>query len=271
MRVRIHWLMALSLVAVVATPLRAQVAWQIGDQDWCDESAGGRDSAWACEVRIATLSAAGELDVDGGPNGGIEVEAWSGTQVEVEARVTARAPDEARADELLRSVDIAADGGRITADGARQERRESWSVSYRIRVPTATDLTLRTTNGGIDVTNVSGDIDFRATNGGVTLVGLAGDVRGRTTNGGLRIELAGSAWTGDGMDVETTNGGVTMLIPAGYSAVLEVGTTNGGIDIDFPVTIQGRLGRRALRTTLGDGGSPVRAVTTNGGVHVTRL
>jgi hypothetical protein len=223
-----------------------------------------------CEVRTVTLPATAALDVDGGPNGGIEVEAWTGAQVEIEARVSARAPDEVRAEELLRSVEISAEGGRIAADGARQERRESWSVSYRIRVPTDTDLTLRTTNGGIDVANVSGDIDFRATNGGVELIGLAGDVRGRTTNGGLRIELAGNSWTGSGMDVETTNGGVTMMIPEGYSAELEVGTTNGGIEVDFPVTIQGRIGRRALRTTLGDGGSPVRAVTTNGGVRVVR-
>jgi DUF4097 and DUF4098 domain-containing protein YvlB len=84
------------------------------------------------------------------------------------------------------------------------------------------------------------------------------------------VELAGDSWDGGGMDVETTNGGVTMTIPDGYSAELEVGTTNGGIDIDFPVTIQGRLGRRQLRTTLGDGGSTIRAVTTNGGVRVAR-
>ena len=269
MRVRIGCLLAASF-ATAAAPLQAQVSWQLADQAWCDESDGGRESAWVCEVRTVTVPATGELDVDGGPNGGMEVEAWTGTQVEIEARVSAHAPDEARAEELLRSVDISADGGRIFADGARQERRESWSVSYRIRVPADTDLTLRTVNGGIDVTDVSGDIDFRATNGGVSLVGLAGDVRGRTTNGGLRIELAGSTWTGSGMDVETTNGRVTMMIPDGYSAELEVGTTNGGIDIDFPVTIQGRIGRRALRTTLGDGGSPIRAVTTNGGVRVAR-
>jgi hypothetical protein len=269
MRVQVCCALALSLV-VAAAPLRAQVTWQVGDQAWCDDSDGGGQSARVCEVRTVTLPATAALDVDGGPNGGIEVEAWTGTQIEIEARVTARASDEARAEELLRSVEIIAEGGRIAADGARQERRESWTVSYRIRVPTDTDLTLSTTNGGIDVANVSGDIDFRATNGGVELIGLAGDVRGRTTNGGLRIELAGNSWTGSGMDVETTNGGVTMMIPEGYSAELEVGTTNGGIEVDFPVTIQGRIGRRALRTTLGDGGSPVRAVTTNGGVRVVR-
>jgi hypothetical protein len=253
---------------VVAAPARGQTQWQVGDQGWCDDYDG--DNERYCEVRVATLPATGELDVDGGPNGGIDVEAWDGAQVEVEARITANARSQERADEIAADIELVAEDGRISSDGPRNLRREGWAVSYRVRVPRDTDLRLSTVNGGIDVREVSGDIDFRATNGGVTLAGLAGDVRGRTTNGGLRVELAGDSWDGGGMDVETTNGGVTMTIPDGYSAELEVGTTNGGIDIDFPVTIQGRLGRRQLRTTLGDGGSTIRAVTTNGGVRVAR-
>jgi DUF4097 and DUF4098 domain-containing protein YvlB len=103
----------------------------------------------------------------------------------------------------------------------------------------------------------------------VHLTEVGGDVTGRTTNGGLHIELAGTRWSGEGLDVETTNGGITLLVPEDFSARLETGTVNGGIDIDFPVMVQGRVGRR-LATTLGDGGPTVRAVTTNGGVKVQR-
>ena len=142
-------------------------------------------------------------------------------------------------------------------------------MSYRVRVPKSTDLMLRTTNGGIDVAEVSGAIDFRATNGGVRLTGVAGDVRGHTTNGGLHVELAGDGFAGAGMDVETTNGGVTLVVPEDYDAELVTGTVNGGIDVDFPITVRGRIGRQ-LRTTLGDGGPTIRAMTTNGGVKIRR-
>jgi hypothetical protein len=91
----------------------------------------------------------------------------------------------------------------------------------------------------------------------------------RTMNGGLDVELAGTSWEGTRLDVETRNGGVDLSIPDGYSAELEVGTVNGRLEVDFPVTIQGRLDRH-LRTTLGGGGEPVRVVTTNGGVTVRR-
>ena len=264
MRIRMGTLCVAMLVAV--TPADAQ--WQLGDQAWCDDDDG--DRARFCEVRTISLAATGALEVDGGPNGGISVEAWDGVRVEVEARVSTSARTQDVADELAGAIELIAEAGRLDAEGPRTGRGESWAVGYRIRVPRDTDLRLRTTNGGIDVEQVVGDVEVRTTNGGVTLVGLSGAVNGRTTNGGLHVELTGDRWTGGGLDVQTTNGGVTLLVPEGYSAELQVGTTNGGIDLDFPVTIQGRLGRRQLSTTLGDGGATIRAVTTNGGVRVVR-
>jgi len=44
---------------------------------------------------------------------------------------------------------------------------------------------------------------------------------------------------------------------------------NGGISLDFPVTVQGRIGR-SLDIELGEGGATVRAMTTNGGVRIVR-
>ena len=189
--------------------------------------------------------------------------------MEVVAKVWADAGSEARAQELAGAIRIAWEGSRLSADGPDTGRRESWSVSYEIKVPEKTDLDLQTVNGGIDVEGVSGDIRFQAVNGGVHLAGVGGEVRGATRNGGLQIELDGGRWSGTGLDARTTNGGVTVSIPRGYSAELETGTVNGGFDIDFPVMVQGRIGH-TLRTTLGEGGPPIRAMTTNGGVRIIR-
>jgi hypothetical protein len=51
--------------------------------------------------------------------------------------------------------------------------------------------------------------------------------------------------------------------------VLDAGTVNGGLDLGFPITVQGTVGRR-LTTQLGAGGATIRASTTNGGVSVRR-
>ncbi|MGD2047125.1 MAG: DUF4097 family beta strand repeat-containing protein [Gemmatimonadota bacterium] len=262
-------LLAAVLTLVVAAPLEARQSWQLADQEWCEDSRGGGSSERLCEVRSSTLSATDGVAVNAGANGAVEVEAWDRDEIEVVTRVQARARSAARAQEILDAVDVSWDDGRLEADGPRTGRRESWTVSYRLRVPRSTDLRLRTTNGGISVAGVSGDIDVRAVNGGVSFAGLSGDVRGRTTNGGLTVELTDTSWDGAGLDLETTNGGVRMSVPEQYSAELELSTRNGRIDLDFPATVQGRMGR-SLRTTLGDGGPTIRAATTNGSVEVSR-
>jgi DUF4097 and DUF4098 domain-containing protein YvlB len=222
-----------------------------------------------CETLEADFDPVGRLSVDGGANGGVEVTGWSGDRIAVRARVWGQARDQDRAREIADEVRLSMRGGRLEADGPDTGRRESWGVTWEVRVPRDTDLRVETMNGGITVADVRGEIDVRALNGGVHLAGVAGDVRGRTTNGGVHVELDGRRWDGAGLDVETTNGGVTIEVPADYSARLETGTVNGGLHLDFPVTVQGRIGRR-LATTLGEGGATVRAVTTNGGVSIVR-
>ena len=261
-------LLVLVACLAAAAPGAAQLAWERGEEGWCDRDWGGREDDRYCEVLTASMASSGALRIDGGRNGGVDIVAGTGSQVHIRAKVFANARSADRAEEIARQVDVRVDGDRIYADGPDTGRRESWGVSYELTVPANTDLEIETHNGGISVEDVTGEITFEALNGGVHLTGVAGDVRGRTTNGGLHIELDGDRWDGAGLDAETTNGGIELYVPEGYSAELETGTVNGGIDIDFPVTVQGRIGRR-LRTTLGSGGPLVRVVTTNGGVSIT--
>ena len=105
------------------------------------------------------------------------------------------------------------------------------------------------------------------------LSGLAGTVKGRTSNGGVDIELDGASWRGEGLDVQTNNGGVKLSIPEQYSAHLETSTVNGGMSSDIPVTVQGQITERRPRdisVDLGAGGAPIRVRTHNGGVKVSK-
>ncbi|MEE8595389.1 MAG: hypothetical protein V3T25_05910 [Gemmatimonadota bacterium] len=252
-----------AFLLVIATGARAQ---DVGK--WCDESYDDDEGRY-CEVREQTLPATGSVTVDAGPNGGVAVTGGNRNDVKVEAKVHARAKTQARARQIAQEVSILADGGTIRAEGPKAGEDESWAVSFRLSVPARTDLSLETLNGGIGIEGVSGDLEFRAVNGGVSLVDVSGYVSGSTTNGGLSIELTGDEWEGEGLDVKTTNGGVNLQIPEGYSARLETGTVNGRLEIGFPVTVQGRLDKM-LTTELGSGGKLIRARTTNGGVKISR-
>jgi hypothetical protein len=257
---------------LTATPSLAQLG--NSTDPWCDDGRdvrSGDERATFCEVRDFTLPAAGAtLTVDAAPNGGISVEGSDRGDITVRARVnaTARTMEQARA--LASRIDLVTTAERIEARGPNGlGDRESWSVSYRIEAPRTTPLSLQTTNGGISIKNVQSEIRFRTVNGGVQLSSLAGSVEGSTSNGGIKVDLDGTTWQGQGMDVSTSNGGVTLRIPGDYSAHLEAGTVNGGLNIDFPVTVQGRLGR-TISTDLGSGGPTLRVKTNNGGVRIQR-
>jgi hypothetical protein len=233
-----------------------------------DADRGDNDDHRHCEVREERLPA-GPLAVDAGQNGGIRVEGWDGNDILVRAVVQASARDEAQAKAMAGQVEVRTGGGRVTAVGPDRRNREWWSVSYRISVPRRTDLDLNASNGGITIANVTGAITFDTTNGGVRLADLSGRVNGRTRNGGVNVMLGGSSWEGEGLDVETSNGGVTLSIPASYNAQLETRTVNGGFRFDYPLTLSGELSpRQGITTTLGSGGAPVRVRTTNGGLRL---
>jgi hypothetical protein len=217
----------------------------------------------ACETRDLTLAALGgkTLTIDGSQNGGISVRGWNGTDVRVRAMVQTWGGN---AQQRLSAVQIKTDNNRLRAEGSGSD---NWSVSYEVFVPQQTSLALNTNNGGISLQDVSGAITFKTMNGGVSLTGLGGDVKGHTTNGGLSISLAGDKWDGTGLDVATTNGGITWLVPQNYSAQLLTSTSAGGVNADFPITRNGSRGRE-IAATLGKGGAPVKAITTNGGISV---
>lgn len=250
----------LVLACSLAAPARG------ADRECRDEGGDDRYERY-CEVRELTLPA-GRVEVDAAPNGGIEVHGSDRSDVRIRAKVVAqgRTLDEARA--LAAEVRIETSGG-VRSVGPRTGRDRNYWVSYELFVPEVTDLKLETLNGGIALHEVKGTVEFKTMNGGVTLDSTAGSVRGRTTNGGVDVSLRGAAWEGEGLDVETTNGGVKVRIPSDYNARLVTGTVNGGMRLDFPVTVQGRIDRR-LDVTLGQGGPTVRVMTTNGGVVVGR-
>ena len=257
--------------ALLAIPAASSPGQSRDAQRWLDDCRNGRwgrDREQLCDVREQTIPGRASLRVDGRENGGIKVIGADRNDILVISKIQAQAETAGEAKELASGIRVEI-GDDIRADGPSTRWRSSWSVSYEIHVPRKISLDLTANTGGISIENVDGRLEFETNNGGVSLTGVSGNVRGSTSNGGVDVVLTGDSWSGEGLDVRTTNGGVELAVPANYSAQLETGTVNGGMEIGFPITVQGRINRR-LTTTLGKGGPLVRVTTTNGGVAIRR-
>ncbi len=240
------------------------------NNNWSDE-----DRVSISDLREMTVVSSGALTVDAGRNGGISVKGEDRNDVLVKACVQAWGPTEEAARSLAAGINVNT-SSEIKADGPRDS---GWSVSFQIVVPKNTNTKLTAHNGGISISNVDGNAEFETTNGGVVVTNAAGSVKGRTMNGGVNVFLSGATWKGSGIDIETKNGGVTLIVPENFAANIETGTVNGGFKSDIPslnVTTEdykgeswGRSRSHRLTTALNGGGPLVRVVTTNGGVKIS--
>lgn len=277
MRLAIPALVALTLLA--ASPLHAQrnrggivdtTEWlencRSGDYRW-----GDRDRVRGCEVRRSAIAApTGHVSIDAGENGEIKVVGGGADSMIVVARIAATGSTSDEAMAITRQIRIEVTPTTVRASGPSTDDRRHWSVSFDVVLPRRADVSATTHNGGVYLEGLNGKVEASAVNGPMSVYAMAGDVRGRTENGPIIAELRGTKWEGSGLDLQTTNGPVTLNIANGYNAHLETGTVNGPMVIDFPVTIQGRITKR-FSVDIGSGGPTVRAVTTNGPVVVRTM
>ena len=223
-----------------------------------------------CEVRVTTFRpGSGTLQIDASQNGSVSIVGADVNEIRVVAKIQTEGESLEEARQMAREIRINASASSISATGPQSRRRYGYAVSFDVTVPRNSNISAETHNGGVFLEGLNGTVEARAVNGPVTIREMAGDVTGRTTNGPISAELSGTSWQGRGLDLQTTNGPVTVRIPENYNAHLETGTVNGPMRIDFPVTVQGRITKR-FSVDIGKGGPTVRAVTTNGPVVIRR-
>lgn len=245
-------------------------------KEFCSNNWSNGDKVSVSDLRETTVASTGTLNIDGGRNGGIKVHGENRSDVALRACVQVWSVSEEAAKAIASSIRINTSGGFVRAEGPEEN---GWSVSYEARVPNSTNLKLTAKNGGIAISSVEGVLELETMNGGISLKDVAGDVRGKTTNGGVSVSLSGTSWKGNGLDVQTTNGGVNLNVPESFAANIEASTVNGGFKSDIPalnVTTEDEKGgwanrTRQVNTAINGGGAPIKLTTKNGGVRIGSL
>lgn len=222
--------------------------------------------------RTYTVAAGGRIEVLN-LNGKIEVEPSSGNTFEVRAERIGRGASEAAAKEALGRIEIVEQASerevRIETRVARTGifSHGGGEVRYFLRVPAGSDLRVRTVNGGVTLTEVSGTLKADTTNGGIDGRRLSGSLEAGTTNGGIEIEMDKVAE--GGVRLETTNGGIDLRIPKDTAATISARLTNGRIDASsLGIQVEGEISRRRLDGKLNGGGPRINLETTNGGITI---
>ena len=170
-----------------------------------------------------------------------------------------------RIDDISAPVDVHTGSGSIRLEnigGPVTSRAGSGSISAD---GVAGAFEAHTGSGSISLTQAApGDVDVSTGSGSSSLRGIAGSVRASAGSG--RITVEGSP-DGD-WDLHTGSGGVRLSLPDDASFNLDAESNSGGIEIDHPLTVDGRISKRHIRGQVRGGGSLIEIDTGSGGIRI---
>lgn len=232
--------------------------------------------------------------------GSIQVTGYDGADVQVEARRTIEADNDAarQAAEQEVTLNFEDGGSRVSAivrdaaavcgerDGWNRDwRRRRYQVTFdlTVRVPRDARLRVCAINGGaIRVNGTAGDFDVSNVNGAITMTGIRGSGSATTVNG--RVETTFLETPQMASVFKTVNGDVDVTFPASLAAEFTLKTMHGDLLTDFDVELlpprvspaerrNGGFVYRSggqTRVRVGQGGPDIGLETLNGDVRIRR-
>jgi putative adhesin len=242
-----------------------------------DIATGKAEETWSRTYKLADKGRFELINV----NGRITAEPTNGSELVVEGRKTAKARSDDSAKELLSKLEIREEVGestvRVESRPPRLSGFSSHEIEWTVKVPKGVVLDLRTTNGGVRLSDIANEVHAKTTNGGVRGERLDSRiVEATAVNGGIELEIAKPLDANSSIDMETVNGGVSLMLAPDSKATIEARCVNGGVhveDIDITRDDEGNANdyerRRKLTATMNGGGAKVRMSTTNGGVRLS--
>jgi len=126
-------------------------------------------------------------------------------------------------------------------------------------------------SGYVQISDSKGRIEADATNGSISLNNIDGkDVSAKSANGG--VLFTGRFYESGRYLFFSANGNVVLTLPPESNFNLTVKSDNGSVNTEFPLKLEPgtQLGRGPIVGVIGRGGAEVRAISSNGAVHIKK-
>jgi DUF4097 and DUF4098 domain-containing protein YvlB len=161
-------------------------------------------------------------------------------------------------------------------------------VDIIVQMPREGRVTLRTGDGKIDIAGLKGEMDLHTGDGSENLEGVDGKLRAttgdghitahgrfddlelKTGDGHVEVRAAGGSSLSTGWRLETGDGNVSLEVPGELAADVDLHTSDGHIDLDMPITTEGKIRQNEVRGKLNGGGSLLTIRTGDGSIHLRK-
>jgi DUF4097 and DUF4098 domain-containing protein YvlB len=232
------------------------------------------DAAWHPSVRdhtartqrTVTISQDTSVNVDT-TTGSITITGSDRSDLEIE--IVRTAPTTSEIDQLSASIDQGPTTLTVSAVQREGDRNPRLTAAITINAPRATRFTsVRTVDGRIRLTKLTGVIDAKSSNGDLVASELSGTIRLETTLGNLSLDRARLS-DGGLIRLRAFQGGVKLQLDSVPPDARVLATTfNGRIRSKIPLDIKDKFGVRFGQTTLGRGEPVISIDVVTGDIEI---
>jgi hypothetical protein len=136
-------------------------------------------------------------------------------------------------------------------------------------------LRLKSSDGHVTITNSTGALEARTSDGNLTVDGVFNAVTLHTSDGKLDVSLRDGTKLSEASSIQASDGSVTVRLPQGFAADLDVHTSDGHLDCALPLTMDHydskEGGGHNLHGKLNGGGTPLTIHTSDGNVKIEQI
>ncbi|MGI8745079.1 MAG: DUF4097 family beta strand repeat-containing protein [Bryobacteraceae bacterium] len=139
-------------------------------------------------------------------------------------------------------------------------------VEFTVRVLSGVRFVGRTVNGDVEAHSLTAFAEAHTVNGRIRL-STAGEAQADTVNGSIDASLGPNSGSND-LKFSSVNGTIHVDLPPALNAQVHASTVNGSISSDFRLLVHGKMSRRSMDATAGNGGRELKLSTVNGSIHL---
>lgn len=211
--------------------------------------------------------------------------------MEIDFKAYGQTEEEAKRNSEQLDCAISAEGGLLTIKAVKPPEHWMSAVSFRLKVPEDCTLQLGTSNGKVSVCDMAAKVQAKTSNGAVSLKNIRDAIQASTSNGTVSVENCQGAidlstsngkvtYTGMlvGKDnkIRTSNGRISLVLPATSLTEVSTRTSNGSIQCSLPTQRVLKEGKHEFHAIVGEGDVKntevmVTARTSNGSIRIEPL
>jgi hypothetical protein len=161
-------------------------------------------------------------------------------------------------------------------------------VDITIKMPREGRVDLHSDDGRIELGSFKGEMQLRSGDGSLEISAVDGKLRATTGDGHIRADgrfdeldlktgdgrvearaTAGSA-IASSWHLESGDGSVTLEVPEGLAADVDLHTGDGHIDLDMPITTEGKIREGQVHGKMNGGGNLLTIHTGDGSIRLRK-